>query len=44
MLLFGRGSVQCAQKDGDSHKIDYTRVGFETRSFVPCVRQVSQRI
>ena len=26
------------QKDGDSHKIDYTRVGFETRSFFPCVR------
>ena len=32
------GSVQCAQKGGDSHKIDYTRVGFETRSFFPCVR------
>ena len=32
------GSVQCAQKDGDSHEIDYTRVGFETRSFFPCVR------
>ena len=39
LLLFG-GSFQCAQKDGDSdsHKIDYTRVGFETRSFFPCVR------
>ena len=23
---------------GDSHKRDYTRVGFETRSFFPCVR------
>ena len=25
-------------EDGDSHKRDYTRVGFETRSFFPCVR------
>ena len=37
LLLFG-GTVQCAQKDGDSHKTDYTKVGFETRSFFPCVR------
>ena len=32
------GSVQRAQKNGDSHKTDYTGVGFETRSFFPCVR------
>ena len=24
------------QKDGNPHKIDYTRVGFQTRSFFPC--------
>ena len=33
--------VYAPQKNGDSHK---TRVGFETRSFFPCVREVAQRI
>ena len=37
LLLFG-GLPSSVQKDGDSHKIDYTRVEFETRSFFPSVR------
>ena len=30
--------VAVTQREGESHTVDYTRVGFETRSFFPCVR------
>ena len=38
LLLFGGAPTSVLTEDGDSHKIDYTRVGSETRSFFPCVR------
>ena len=33
-----RTKAAMTQRDGELHKVDYTRVGFETRSFFPCVR------